>query len=198
MDAGSEGAAAFAAWRSAFVTRIAAEPVFEPLATPLVDDLVLAPWLEPTVRIGLAVDGLIAAGKPFGIDLERHAQGALDDAADHARTWGETHLLTAIHAFDLFGDGLASPTLPEAGLSGDVDSVRVTGSQPGVADECWRGSVARYAWDLADRESSGWVVPLGASGDARDAHHHDQLEHWVEARLLPVVTDWTRLFEEQS
>jgi penicillin amidase len=46
--------------------------------------------------------------------------------------------------------------------------------------------VARYVWDLAGLDRSGWVVPLGASGDPRSVHHHDQLIPWVEGTLLPV------------
>jgi penicillin amidase len=196
MDADSPGAAAYAAWRSAFVSRLGVEPVFGPLAEPVVDDPVLAPWLDPTARIGVAVEGLITAEKPFGIYLARLAAAALDDAAGHPETWGETHVLTAVHAFEVLAPQLGAPTVPELPLSGDIDCVHVTGSQPGIGDECWRGSVARYVWDLADRQRSGWVVPLGASGDPRDPHHHDQLELWAEARLAPVVTDWELLSEE--
>jgi penicillin amidase len=36
-------------------------------------------------------------------------------------------------------------------------------------------------------ESSGWVVPLGASGDPDDPHHHDQTPAWVAGTLLPVT-----------
>jgi penicillin amidase len=196
MDAESPGAAAFAAWRSAFVSRLTVEPVFGPLAEPLTDDPVLAPWLDPTARIGVAVEGLISAGKPFGIDLPRLAADALDDAAGHPDTWGESHVLTPIHAFELLAPELDTPAAPEVPVSGDIDCVRCTGSQPGLADECWRGSVARYVWDLADRDKSAWVVPLGAAGDPRSAHHHDQLEAWADARLVPLVTDWTQLTEE--
>ena len=64
---------------------------------------------------------------------------------------------------------------------------------PGLTDEAYRGSVARYVWDLDDRRRSGWVVPMGASGDPRSAHHVDQLTAWAEARLLPVELDWERL-----
>ena len=71
-------------------------------------------------------------------------------------------MLTPIHAFEVLAPDLAAPTVPEMPVSGDIDCVRCTGSQPGLADECWRGSVARYVWDLADRDNSGWVVPLGA------------------------------------
>jgi penicillin amidase len=52
-------------------------------------------------------------------------------------------------------------------------------------------------WDLADRDRSGWAVPLGAAGDPRDPHHHDQLPLWADARLVPLVTDWARLTEER-
>jgi penicillin amidase len=197
MEADSSGAAAFAAWRSAFVTRLAAELVFAPLAEQLVDDPVLTPWLDPTGRIGLAVEALVAAGTPFGLDLVPLAEGALKDAVGHAGTWGATHVLCAIHAFDVMGDSLAAPVLPDVPLSGDVDCVRATSSLPGLADACTKGPVARYVWDLADRDQSGWVVPLGASGDSRSPHHHDQLEAWAEARLVPVVTDWERLTEQR-
>ncbi len=52
-----------------------------------------------------------------------------------------------------------------------------------------RGSVARYVWDLAGLDRSGWVVPLGASGDERSPYARDQLDAWVEGRLLPVTTE---------
>ena len=55
--------------------------------------------------------------------------------------------------------------MPATPVSGDIDCVRCTGSLPGLTDECYRGSVARYVWDLADRARSGWVVPMGAAGD---------------------------------
>ncbi len=66
MEATSQGAAAFAAWRSAFTIRLAAEPVFAPLAEPLTDDPVLAPWLDVAGRVGGALESLVAAGTPFG------------------------------------------------------------------------------------------------------------------------------------
>ncbi|GAB3768824.1 penicillin amidase [Nocardioides ginsengisegetis] len=195
METGSAGAAAFAAWRSAFVRRLADEPVFAPLRVPLVDDPVFAPWLDLTGRLGLALDSLLpaalAGGTPYGLDLRALAAAALDDAADHPETWGETHVVRPVHAFD--GSGLEPPTVPALPVAGDIDCVRCTGSVPGVTDACARGSVARYVWDLADRERSGWVVPMGASADPRDPHHLDQLPLWAAGRLAPVVTDWERL-----
>ncbi|MFC6285031.1 penicillin acylase family protein [Nocardioides sp. GCM10027113] len=199
METDSAGAAAFAAWRGALVRRVAAEPVLAPLAQPVVDDQVLAPWLDPTARVGVAVETLVAAGEPFGIDLAALATQALDDAAGHAATWGESHTFFAAHAFHgapQGPDGPQPPHLPAYAVGGDTDCVRCTGSVPGVDDAAWRGSVARYVWDLADRERSGWVVPLGAAADPRSPHHADQLPHWAAVRLVPLVTDWDRLTEE--
>ena len=193
MDADSPTAAAFAAWRSALVRRIAAEPVFAPLHEPRHSPL-FAPWLDVTTRIALALPNLAAAGTPYGIDVAGLARLALDDSREHPPTWGDTHVVTPVHAFELHG--MEAPAVPALPVSGDSDCVRCTGSYPGQTDECYRGSVARYVWDLADREASGWVVPMGADGDPRGAHHHDQLEAWAVGDLVPIVTDWDRLAEE--
>jgi penicillin amidase len=48
------------------------------------------------------------------------------------------------------------------------------------------GSVARYAFDLADWDSSGWVVPLGAAGEPGSRHAYDQQEAWRSGQLLPA------------
>lgn len=197
MEAGSAQAAAFAAWRSALVRRIAAEAVLAPLLDPPPEhrhDALFAPWLDATSRIALALPSLVAAGTPYGIDLRALARLALEDSRGHPATWGATHVATPVHAFEPMGRG--APELPRPALSGDSDCVRCTGSYPAQTDECYRGSVARYVWDLADREASGWVVPLGAAGEPGGPHHHDQLALWAAGELAPVVTDWDRLEEE--
>ncbi|MCW2815320.1 MAG: peptidase penicillin amidase [Nocardioides sp.] len=197
MRADSAEAAAYAAWRSAFVTRIAAHPVFDPLREPAPDPVV-APWFDVTVHVGLALSSLAAAGTPFGIDLAECARLAAGDvAAADVATWGETHVFTPIHAFDAALD-LEAPEVPAVPLSGDQDCVRCCGSLPGVGDAAYRGSVARYVWDLADRTAGGWVVPMGASAVPGDPHHLDQLPLWAEARLAPIVTDWDLLTEEPA
>ena len=194
MAAGSAGAAAFAAWRSALTTRLCAEPVLAPLLDDQVHGPLFAPYLSLVGSVGLALEPLVDARTPYGIDLRRLATDALDDAAGHAATWGESHVLSPTHAFDLAG--LEPPALPVTPVSGDIDTVRCTGWLPGLTDEAYRGSVARYVWDLADRAESRWVVPMGASGDPRSPHHLDQLEPWAAARLLPIELDWERLTPE--
>jgi penicillin amidase len=196
MAAGSRGAAAFAAWRSALTTRLCAEPVLAMLRDDSVHGPLFAPYLSLEVSVGLALEPLVGAPAPYGVDVLRLATEALEDAAGHPDTWGETHVLAPTHAFDLSDADLEAPALPATPVSGDVDTVRCTGWLPGLTDEAYRGSVARYVWDLDDRSRSGWVVPMGASGDPRSPHHLDQLEAWADARLLPVELDWERLTPE--
>ncbi|HYG93807.1 MAG TPA: penicillin acylase family protein [Nocardioides sp.] len=207
MEADSTQAARYAAWRAALVRRLAAEPVFRGLFEPPEGfryDPLFAGWLDPTTRIGLALPTLVDAGTPFGIDLAALAQAALRDveateaAGGLPAVWGDTHVVTPVHALEVY-DGWADHVdawqVPPLPVSGDADCVRCCASYPGITDECFRGSVARYVWDLADRTAGGWVVPTGACGVPGDPHFHDQLPLWAEGTLAPIVTDWERLTE---
>jgi len=200
MDADSPQAARFAAYRSALVRRVAAEPVFAPLHEPRHDPAFRAS-LDVTTRIGLALAHLAEHGTPYGIDLAAHARVALEEvdevgAVGATRTWGETHVFAPLHAFDLAPGVVEAPAVPRVGMSGDQDCVRCTGSLPGVSDDVYRGAVARYVWDLADRQASGWIVPMGAAGNPADPHHLDQLPSWIAGELAPIVTDWEQLTSE--
>jgi penicillin G amidase len=196
MASGSRGAAAFAAWRSALTRRICAEPVLAPLLDARVFGDLFAPYLSLEASVGLALEPLGEALTPYGIDVRRLATAALEDSAGHPDSWGATHVLAPTHAFDLADDDLEPPPVPAAPVSGDTDTVRCTGWLPGLTDEAYRGSVARYVWDLDDPAGSGWVVPMGSSGDPRSPHHLDQLDAWADARLVPVELDWERLTPE--
>ena len=200
MDTGSAGAAAFAAWRTAMTMRLVEEPALAGLLDAGVHGPVFAPYLDLTATVGLALETIMAAaevGRPFGIDVRRLATLALDDAAGHPATWGETHVLAPTHGFDLADVDLVAPAVPAVPVDGDIDCVRCTGSLPAITDECYRGAVARYVWDLSGVGTSGWVVPMGAAGDPRSPHHTDQLAAWAEGRLLPIVTDWDELTEDR-
>ncbi|QIG42071.1 penicillin acylase family protein [Nocardioides anomalus] len=193
MAADSEGAAAFAAWRAALTHRICAADALRPLLDDTVRGPLFAAYLSLPASVGLALEPLVGAGTAFGVDVRRLAVEALADAADHPAAWGATHVFAPTHAFDVADPDLEPPVVPATPVSGDTDTVRCTGWLPGVTDEAYRGSVARYVWDLGDRARSGWVVPMGASGDPRSPHHLDQHEAWAEARLLPIELDWERL-----
>ncbi|MFC5727859.1 MULTISPECIES: penicillin acylase family protein [Nocardioides] len=199
MAADSAAAARFAAWRSALVRRLVDEPVFAGLVDPSPEHdhgPLFTAVLGLEYRLGLALATLaseaLAGRPPYGIDLFAHAKAALADveAGEIPATWGDTHVAQPVHALVDFDAGI--PSLP---VSGDQDTVRTMGSYPAISDAATRGSVARYVWDLADRQAGGWVVPTGASG-LPGAHYVDQLEPWVEGRLLPIVTDWELLTEE--
>lgn len=201
MSADSAPAARFAAWRSAVVRRLAAEPVLDALARPGAGHdhgPLFASALRLEHRLGLALPTLaleaLADRPPFGIDLIAHARAALDDVASMPpTTWGETHRAQPTHALAEHGFDAGIAFLP---VSGDQDAVRTMGSWPAISDAATRGAVARYVWDLADRQAGGWVVPTGAVGRP-GPHHDDQLAPWIEGRLVPIVTSWN-LLEEQG
>ncbi|MFJ4538320.1 penicillin acylase family protein [Streptomyces tibetensis] len=192
MDAGSADAALYAAVRGAVVRRLAAHPAFAALTTPPAYPEVFQPWLALVPRVGFALEHLLRAGELYGIDRPAAVRAAVEEVAlrPPAGVWGDTHRLAPWRALE--------PERPydEPGLSGDHDCVLCTSGVPGLTDRAARGPAARYVWDLARREDSRWVVPLGASGVPGSPHHRDQLPLWLAGDLVPVVTDWTRLEQE--
>ncbi|MFF8596644.1 penicillin acylase family protein [Streptomyces sp. NPDC015220] len=190
MDAGSADAAAYAAVRTAVVRRLAAHPVFAPLAEPPAYPEVFLPWLALVPRVGYALEHLLRAEELYGVDRPAIVRAAVEEvAAEPGATWGERHRLAPWRA-------LTGAPYDEPGLSGDHDCVLCASAVPGVTDLAARGPVARYVWDLAHRENSRWVVPSGADGVPGAPHHRDQLPLWTEGVLVPVVTDWARLEKE--
>ncbi|MFJ7136363.1 penicillin acylase family protein [Streptomyces fungicidicus] len=192
MDAGSADAALFAAVRGAVVRRLAAHPAFAGAAAPPPYPEIFRPWLALVPRVGHALEQLLSAEELFGIDRREVVREALEEVAARppAGTWGDTHRLAPWRALP--------PTTPydEPGLSGDHDCVLCTSPVPGLTDLAARGPAARYVWDLARREDSRWVVPLGASGVPGSPHHRDQQPLWLAGDLVPVVTDWAQLTKE--
>ncbi|MGC9442713.1 penicillin acylase family protein [Streptomyces sp. WG5] len=192
MDAGSTDAAAYAAVRAAVVRRLAAHPVLAAASVPPAYPEVLLPWLALVPRVGYALEHLLRAEDLYGIDRAGAVRAALEEvaASPPAGTWGDTHRLAPWRA-------LPDPSPEEEpGLSGDHDCVLCTSAVPGLTDRAARGPAARYVWDLADRQDSGWVVPHGARGVPGSPHHRDQQQLWLDGDLAPVVTDFTRLTKE--
>ena len=181
MAADSVFAGRHAAWRSAVARRLHQHPVLAPLRTPVEFDPLFAPWTDPLVRIGIALDSVLA-----GLGLAA-ADVVSPDEIEADGTWGSRHALTPILLSGL------SAEVPRTELAGDNQSVLATSSIPGVSDACWRGPVARYVWDLADRQRSRWIVPFGAAGDPGSPHFLDQLPLWAAGDLIPLITDWDRL-----
>jgi penicillin amidase len=104
---------------------------------------------------------------------------------------------------DTYSPHALSKRFPDAGLDpprvavpGDADTVFAAAAELGAG--VYHVSVARYVFDLADRDASGWVVPFGATGDPTDPHAHDQQGAWAGARLIPIVSDRRRLETEAT
>ncbi|WP_260610760.1 penicillin acylase family protein [Streptomyces sp. WAC06614] len=193
MAADSTDAAAFAALRTAFARRLAGDAEFKELTDPPAGPEVFHPWLHLLPRVGYALEGLLTTSLLPRLDRAAHLRGALEDIADrpHDTPWSATHRLAPWQA-------LPDPDAVWPGLAGDHDCVNASSSVPGVTDLAARGSAARFVWDLARREDSLWVVPLGADGVPGSAHHLDQLPLWAQGELVPVVTDWARLTKESA
>jgi penicillin amidase len=197
MDSWSTEAAAFAALRAGLARRIAAQPMLRgldrlPEQTDLYPEL-FAPWLELLPRVGFALENLLAAPQLADVDLAALLRDALQEVAAGEPSdvpWGALHRLAPWQA---------QPSCEQwPGLSGDSDCVLSTGSVPGVTHDCARGPAARFVWDLARRDDSLWVVPLGASGVPGHPHQRDQLQPWQRGELLPIVTDWQLLRPEEE
>jgi penicillin amidase len=199
MSAGSPAAARFVAWRTALIRRVVAEPALEPLSRPHGFGAIFDPSFSVTARVGAALPRLLR-DETLGLAAEPLIIAALEDAAaGPAEPWGERHRLRPVHGLGDV-DGIDAEAVPGAALdpelAGDNDTVRCTGTTPGVTDRCSRGSVARWAWDLGDRRLSRWSVPFGASGDPASPHFADQLDGWVDVEPTTIETDWSRLHPE--
>ncbi|WP_164232720.1 penicillin acylase family protein [Microbacterium hydrocarbonoxydans] len=196
MDADSPAAGLFAAWRNALVTALSAHPALAALRAPHPFGAVFDPWLH--------VEGQVAAALPRLLrhpSLQPDAQDLVVSALTIAATageWGATHRMLPLHVFTDVA-GVADPgAVFDTPLSGDGDTVCCTGSTPGSTDRGWRGSVARWAWDLSDRERSLWSVPFGASGDPGSPHFADQHAAWAAVHPTRIVTDWRALAIDRS
>lgn len=197
MDTDSVPAAELAAVRSALVVRISAHPALRALHAPHGTDAALDPWFAVGPRVAHSLERLLASPL-LGIDAAAEVRAALEEVTARPMTnasWGDAHRLHALHVLAEV-PGCAAPTVPAVPLGGDTDCVRSTSSVPGTSDLSWRGSVARWVWDLDDRERSRWIVPFGTSGDPRSPHFTDQLPLWAAATTVEVVTDWTHLTRE--
>ena len=109
-------------------------------------------------------------------------------------TWGRLHVTKPVHPLVPGFPHLAGALNPPAvAVGGDGETVNAGSFIHGAGYHLALTSVARYVFDLADWESSAWVVPHGASGHPDSQHRADQLPAWSECRLLPMRYDWVSL-----
>ena len=181
LHADSTTAAAYVAVRDELVERLACLPTFAGLRGGSPFGALFDPWFLLGGQLYLGLGNVLSErGRQLVPQLDDLLVASLEAVAgQQPGTWGERHRYRPLHA-------LGHQLDETPALAGDNDCVRCTGALPG-SDTAHRGSVARYVWDLAGLDRSGWVVPLGASGDPADPHHHDQLAAWVAGELLPIT-----------
>lgn len=211
VDADSVDAALYMRLRDALARRLAHHPVFAALHEPHGQDPELAALFggvfDVPAAVGAGLAQILAAdwlvvegsdGRRSRIDAAAEASAALAEVGALARrgepTWGDLHVPAPLHPVP----GPDPRPAPASGVtttpvSGNNETVRCTGGAPGVAPTVYRGSVARYVWDLSDRGNSRWGVPFGADGRPGGAHFDDQHATWADAGTTRVVTDWARL-----
>lgn len=128
--------------------------------------------------------------------LERAVEKLRAELGDDPSTWrwGMVHQLRPSHPLCL-----AQPELgrwlnpPVAEMGGDGDTVQAAWFQPATGFTVTTTSVARYLFDLADWDRSGWIVPYGVSGHPGSPHYADQAPDWRAHRLQPMPYTWARV-----
>ncbi|MEV8378405.1 penicillin acylase family protein [Kribbella sp. NPDC056861] len=189
MDATSTLASSYSALRKALVRRLAEHPAIAVLDQDLDLPDLFVPYLDTLAHTYFALESLIATDLLPEVNVTWLTQEALEEVAHRKPRgpWGDTHHLTPLHALrgPVFAPGEDHYDLE---VSGDHHCVWSTSAVPGLTDTCIRASAARYAWDVADRNNSAWIVPLGSSGVLGDPHHHDQLPLWLRGELTPVIS----------
>jgi penicillin amidase len=200
MHADSAAAAVYAVVRDAVCRRLVHGPALAGLRTPVRDEPPSA-FVPPTLRLWPVVSVLLAADDltvlPPGETWDDVLGAALADGVALLRTrfgddpatwrWGALHVSAPKHP--LSGahpewEGRLDP--PEVEMAGEWDTVFASSHAAGLGFAVTGASVARYVFDLGDWDRSGWVVPLGASGDCTSPHFADQRGAWAAGELLPM------------
>ena len=101
--------------------------------------------------------------------------------------WGTLHTAGFHHPLAVLRPDLASSLArPDAvELGGDNECIWAAGTAPPSLRSV-TSPVARYVFDVADWDRSGWIVPHGVHGDPTDPHHADQLDRWASVELAPM------------
>ncbi len=110
--------------------------------------------------------------------------------------WDTIHRTAPTHTLaGTFPDAAAMLNPPAVGMGGDGDTPQAAAyaGLEGVGFNLTNTSVARYCFDLADWDQSGWVVPLGASGHPGSKHYADQVTAWRDIQLVPMLYSWEKI-----
>jgi penicillin amidase len=200
MDPGSAAAAVYAATRDAACRVVAHHPDLESLRLPYPNEpsgtyqpLELRLWVALPALLEAEDPALLPRGRTWpqvlaeslseGVGFLRTALG--DDV--RAWRWGALHVSAPTHPLSATHPewaGRLDP--PPVEMGGEWDTVFSAAHTAGYGFKVTTASVARYVFDLADWDSSGWIVPTGASGDPDSPHFADQRAQWAAGELVPI------------
>ncbi|TYL55024.1 penicillin acylase family protein [Nocardioides sp. BGMRC 2183] len=146
-----------------------------------------APWFDLRSRIRASLPALLA-WREDRVVLVRDALERAAASGDPSLPWGIAHVAVPLTPHQQFG-WTAPPGAPDpVPVGGDEECVQATRALGGVGASV-HGPVARYVWDLGG--ASRWVVPLGAHGNGRSPHHHDQQAVWAAGDTIPITPSLT-------
>lgn len=216
MQPAAVGATLYAVWREQTIALLLEGPALRPLTE-------INPAREPVPLRGLSlasrlrgpITALLAADDPTLLPPGQSWSSLLTAAL--VRTidwltgrfgpdmsqwqWGRLHVTAPVHPLAGAWPELAAQLNPPsvgAGGDGDTPQAASFAGLTGTGFALTATSVARYCFDLADWEQSGWVIPLGASGHPGSPHFANQVEAWRQVRLFPMRYDWGRITREAS
>jgi penicillin amidase len=147
----------------------------------------------------LLVDGgwELVPGIETATDLASILNALLDrSAADLAERWGhdpatwrwdDQHIMLSPHPLAVARPEAADLAVPVSGVPGDGETVRAGGVATIYGLRSYLSSVARYVFDVADWDNSGWIVPHGVSGVRGSGHDLDQRDAWLACDLIPMA-----------
>jgi penicillin amidase len=205
MDADSVGAAVYLVTRDCVGKALTQHPTLAPLRRPFAGEprgtfvpLELRLWtLLPRLLAdddrtllpdGAAWPDVLATALTDAVALLR---GELGDEVSAWR-WGALHRLAPVHPLSgAYPEWASRLNPPAVEIGGEWDTVWSAAHPAGFGFGVTTSSVARYVFDLADWDRSGWVVPLGASGEPTSPHFADQQAPWARGELIPMTYSWT-------
>jgi penicillin amidase len=209
MDRDSAAATVYAAFRARLL-----RDILGPLLGPLAGDAFarvpsapvthvarlrgrLADWIRENDRT------LLARGDDWSSAMARALAGAVGTLREAlgpdpaAWVWGRLHVARPRHPLSAIFPGAADLLDPPAvPAGGDGDTVQAADFVPAAGFEVMLTSVGRYVFDVDNWERSGWIVPLGVSGNPGSPHYADQAADWAAVRLRPMRFDWARVAAE--
>lgn len=204
MGVDSVGAAVYVVTRDGVGAALARQDQLAPLRRPLAGEPI-GTFQPLELRLWTLLPGLLAADDttflPPGATWDLVLADALTAAVGELRRrlgddvdgwrWGALHRSVPTHPLTTREpDWAARLNPPPVELGGEWDTIFAAAHPAGHGFGVTTASVARYVFDLADWDRSGWIVPLGASGEATSAHFADQQRSWAAGDLIPMRYEW--------